>query len=285
MEKIRLGISPCPNDTFAFYYLLKELHRELPFEIDLVIADVEELNQRVLAHELHISKVSFYLYGHVRNAYRLLDSGSAMGRGCGPLLLAASPLRIEQIARSVTALPGRFTTAAMLFRLFMASYGFRRCRTELMNFALIADAVASGRTDAGVIIHETRFTYRERGLHLIQDLGQWWEDTTHMPLPLGGIVASRKLPAKTVEQFSHALRESINHATNHPGEALEFCARHAQEMAPDVMKQHIGLYVNSLTLDLGEEGRRAVEFMIKKGERHGLFNEPEKTQSACEKRS
>ncbi len=271
MKKIRLGISPCPNDTYAFYYMLKELHKDLPFERELVIADVEELNQRVLAQELHISKVSFFLYGHVRSTYRLLDSGSAMGRGCGPLLLAASPLQIGQIAKSVTALPGRFTTAAMLFRLFMASHGFPECRTELMNFALIADSVASGRSGAGVIIHETRFTYMERGLHLIQDLGKWWEEITNMPLPLGGIVASRKLPEKTVEQFNNALRESIRYANRHPEEALKFCARHAQEMAPDVMKQHIELYVNSFTLDMGEEGRQAVEFMMKNGSRHGLF--------------
>jgi 1,4-dihydroxy-6-naphthoate synthase len=273
MNRIRLGISPCPNDTFAFFHLLEKRH-DLPFELDLVIADVEELNRGVMAGELDISKVSFHLFGHVVDRYRLLRAGSALGRGCGPLVLTRGQLSLQEVAKGVTALPGRYTTAAMLFRMFMADAGFRDVATVQMNFAHIPDSIAFGRVGAGVVIHETRFTYRQKGLHCLQDLGQWWEETTDMPIPLGGIIASRCLDPGMVNVFDSALAKSIEYARSHPDEALAFCAKYAQEMAPDVMKQHIHLYVNDFTLDIGKEGRAAVDFMLEYGVKYKMFPHP-----------
>ena len=274
MNRIRLGISPCPNDTFAFYHLL-EKQDSLPFEIDLVIADVEELNRRVMAGELDISKVSFHLFGHVVDRYRLLRSGSALGRGCGPLVLTRKGCQPVELAEGTTALPGRYTTAAMLFRMFMAERGFPQVNTVQMNFAQIPDSVASGEVDAGVVIHETRFTYTQKGLHCLQDLGQWWEETTGMPIPLGGIIATRSLDSGLVRRFDQALRQSIEYAHANQDEALAFCAKYAQEMAIDVMRRHIDLYVNSFTLDIGDEGENAVRFMFEYGLRHNLFTQKE----------
>ncbi len=270
MDCIRVGISPCPNDTFAFYHLL-EKRQDLPFDIDLVIADVEELNRKVKQEELDISKVSFHLFGHVVHRYRLLRSGSALGRGCGPLVLTAHPCSVASVASATTALPGMYTTASMLFRLFMAENGFRHVDTVQMIFSEIPDAVASGNVRAGVVIHETRFTFAQRGLHCLQDLGQWWENSTGRPIPLGGIVARRSLAHNKVELFDAALSESIKYAHAHVDEALSFSARYAQEMAPDVMRQHVGLYVNEFTTDIGEEGLSAVAYMLETGRRHGIL--------------
>ncbi len=270
MDCIRVGISPCPNDTFAFYHLL-EKRQDLPFEIDLVIADVEELNRKVKQDELDISKVSFHLFGHVVDRYRLLRSGSALGRGCGPLVLTVQPCSVASVASATTALPGMYTTASMLFRLFMAENGFRHVDTVQMIFSEIPHAVATGNVHAGVVIHETRFTFGQRGLHCLQDLGQWWESSTGQPIPLGGIVARRSLAYDKVKLFDTALRESIKYAHVHVEEALAFSARYAQEMAPDVMKQHVGLYVNEFTMDIGEEGLSAVAYMLETGRRHGIL--------------
>ncbi len=270
MDCIRVGISPCPNDTFAFYHLL-EKRQDLPFEIDLVIADVEELNRKVKQGGLDISKVSFHLFGHVLDRYRLLRSGSALGRGCGPLILTSKPCSVASVASATTALPGMYTTASMLFRLFMAESGFRHVDTVHMLFSEIPHAVAVGNVHAGVVIHETRFTFGKHGLHCLQDLGQWWENSTGQPIPLGGIVAKRSLAHDKVELFDAALRESIEYAYAHVDEALAFAARYAQEMAPEVMKQHIALYVNEFTADIGEEGMAAVAYMLETGRRHGIL--------------
>jgi 1,4-dihydroxy-6-naphthoate synthase len=270
IPKIRLGISPCPNDTFAFYHLLERRH-DLPFEIELVMADVEELNRRVMEGELDISKVSFHLFGYVMDRYVLLRSGSALGRGCGPLVLMQDNGTLESVAAGTVALPGRYTTAAMLFRMFMTECGFHNISQIQMNFAEIPDAVACGDVDAGVVIHETRFTYRDKGLHCLQDLGQWWEETTGMPIPLGGIIARRSLSPEIMHTFESTLRESIEYARSRPEEALQFSSGYAQEMAGDVMQQHVKLYVNSFTLDLGDEGEKAVRFMLDYGVRHGIF--------------
>ncbi len=273
---IKLGISPCPNDTFAFYQLLN-LKDDLPFRIETVIADVEELNRRVLENHLDISKVSFHLFAHVAERYRLLNYGSALGRGCGPLLLSSKDTVLSDLTEGTVALPGKYTTAAMLFRMFMTQQGINVSDTIQMNFAEIPGAVASGRVRGGVVIHETRFTYRKQGLYCLKDLGEWWENTTSMPIPLGGIIAKKRLPEELVRQFDKALAESIQYAFRHPSEALSFCERFAQEMSHDVMKKHIDLYVNNFTRDLGDEGRKAIRFMFEYGAENGLFKatEPE----------
>ncbi|PXF57058.1 MAG: 1,4-dihydroxy-6-naphthoate synthase [Deltaproteobacteria bacterium] len=265
-NRITLGLSSCPNDTFIFYALL---HNKVPlqYKISPLMADVEELNQRVLARSIDVSKVSFHVLGHVLDDYMLLRSGSAMGRGCGPLLLARTPLDPHNFERYRIAIPGKYTTAALLLKLFAPGV------KELvpMNFALIAQAVAGGEVDGGIIIHETRFTYHDLGLICIQDLGTWWEKKTGFPIPLGGIIAKRSLGIELLQAIDAALGMSIKSAFKDPDAVWDFVMEHAQEMSYEVMRKHIDLYVNQYTLDLGEEGIKAVEFLLEQGQKKGHF--------------
>ncbi|NIA08258.1 MAG: 1,4-dihydroxy-6-naphthoate synthase [Nitrospiraceae bacterium] len=265
-RKFSLGLSSCPNDTFIFYAMLHGKvpisHRPLPF-----MADVEELNQRVLARSIDVSKVSYHILGHVLDDYVLLNAGSALGRGCGPLLLAKTPLELQELKGCRIATPGKYTTAALLLRLFAPEAK----RLIPMNFARITQAIVSGEVDAGIIIHETRFTYQDLGLICIQDLGTWWEEETGFPIPLGGIVARRSLGTGLLHEIEKAIRDSIHSATDHPDTAMGFVKRHAHEISCEVMKKHIDLYVNRYTRDLGTEGIRAVEFLLDMGQKKGIF--------------
>nr|HDM99993.1 1,4-dihydroxy-6-naphthoate synthase [Deltaproteobacteria bacterium] len=265
-EEISLGLSPCPNDTFVFYALLHN-KVSLPYKISPLIADVEELNQRVLARSIDVSKVSFHVLGHVLDDYMILRSGGAMGRGCGPLLLAKAPLDTRNFEKYRIAIPGRYTTAALLLKLFAPGV------KELvpMNFALIAKSVARGEVDGGIIIHETRFTYHDLGLICIQDLGAWWEKETGFPIPLGGIIARRSLGMELLRIIDAALKMSVKWAFENPDAVWGFVTKHAQEMSQEVMKRHIDLYVNRYTLDLGVDGIRAVEFLLEQGRKKGPF--------------
>ena len=276
-NRITLGLSSCPNDTFVFYALL---HNKVPLQYkpSPLIADVEELNQRVLARSIDVSKVSFHVLGHVLDDYMLLRSGSAMGRGCGPLLLARTPLDPRNFDKYRIAIPGEYTTAALLLKLFAPGV------KELVpiNFALIARAVARGEVDGGIIIHETRFTYHDLGLICIQDLGAWWEEKTGFPIPLGGIIAKRSLGIELLQAIDAALRMSIKSAFKNPEAVWDFVMEHAQEMSYEVMRKHIDLYVNHYTLDLGEEGIKAVEFLLEQGQKKGAFSfGPEDLSVVC----
>ncbi len=252
-SEISLGISPCPNDTFIFYHLLHR--KDLPFRLRPVIADVEQLNVMVLEGRLDVSKVSFGLAAKVAERYLILESGSALGRGCGPLVLGARRLAREELEGSVIAIPGTNTTAALLLQLYMGS-GAAKLRPML--FSRIPDAILQGEVDAGVVIHETRFTYREKGLVCLEDLGKWWEKKTQRPLPLGGIIARRELSSRVSGIIDRGIRESIEFAMAHPEETSGFVTSHAQEMSRGVQKKHIDLYVNEFSLALGREGRDAV---------------------------
>jgi len=273
MENIRnnkgitLGLSSCPNDTFIFYALLHN-KVSLQYKLSPLIADVEELNQKVLARSIDVTKVSFHVLGHVLDDYMLLRSGSAMGRGCGPLLLSKAPLDTHNFEKYRIAIPGKHTTAALLLKLFAPEV------KELvpMNFALIAQAVAEGEVDGGIIIHETRFTYHDLGLTCIQDLGAWWEKKTGFPIPLGGIIAKRSLGIELLQAIDAALVTSIKSALENPEAVWDFVMKHAQEMSYEVMRNHIDLYVNEYTMDLGEEGIRAVEFLLEQGQEKGVFS-------------
>jgi 1,4-dihydroxy-6-naphthoate synthase len=265
--RITLGLSSCPNDTFIFYALLHNkvsLHYKLlPF-----ISDIEELNRRVLARSIDVCKVSFHVLGHVLNDYMLLSSGSAMGRGCGPLLLAKSHLDYQNFDKYRIAIPGEYTTATLLLKLFAPKVK----HLVPMNFSLIPQAVAKGEVDGGVIIHETRFTYHDLGLICIKDLGSWWEEQTGSPIPLGGIIARRSLGIDLLKVIDGALKESVRFAFEHPESTSNFVKEHAQEMSYQVMRRHIDLYVNHYTLDLGEEGIKAIEFLLKQGQQNGVFS-------------
>jgi 1,4-dihydroxy-6-naphthoate synthase len=264
---ISLGLSSCPNDTFTFYALL---HNKVPLKYRLspLIADVEELNQRVLARSIDISKVSFHVLGHVLDDYMLLRSGSAMGRGCGPLLLAKIPLDPHNFEKYRIAVPGEYTTAALLLKLFAPGVKY----LVPMNFTLIAHAVAAGEVDGGIIIHETRFTYHDLGLICVQDLGAWWEEKTGLPIPLGGIIARRSLGIELLKVIDTAIGMSIKLAFENPEATLDFVVKHAQEISYEVVRKHIDLYVNRYTLDLGKEGIKAVEFLLEQGQRKGIFS-------------
>lgn len=266
-DRLTLGYSPCPNDTFIFYALvhgrvgLGQVSFAPP-----VHADVETLNLWALQRRLDVSKISFHALGHVLDRYVLLASGSALGRGCGPLLVTR-PGRQPDLLAARIAIPGAYTTAAMLLRL----YAPRASQLQVMPFDRIMGAVAAGEVDCGVIIHESRFTYQEQGLVCLRDLGQWWEEETGLPIPLGCIAARRDLAAAVLQEIEGAIRESLLWARANPRAGMGYIRAHAQEMSDTVLQSHIGLYVNDYSLDLGEGGRAAVAELLRRGRAAGIF--------------
>lgn len=253
--KLSIGFSPCPNDTFIFDALVHGKIDTEGLEFEPVLADVEALNQGAFAQRLDITKLSYHALGHVLDNYALLHSGSALGRNCGPLLIAREAIPQDQIAAKKIAIPGKYTTANFLFSIAFPDAKFREERL----FSDIENDVLSGRVDVGLIIHESRFTFQEKGLVQLMDLGEYWEQTTGLPIPLGGIAVRRNLPIAIHQKVDRVLRRSVAYAQAHPESSLDYVRQHAQEMDTAVMYQHIGLYVNDFTLDLGEEGRGAVE--------------------------
>ncbi len=258
--RLTLGFSPCPNDTFIFDALL---HGKIDTEgltFDLQLADVEELNRRAFEGNLQITKLSYHAYAYLTEHYVLLDAGSALGNNCGPLLIAKKKLTEEEIFTSKIAIPGKYTTANFLLGL---AYPQATHKYPYL-FSDIEDAVLHGEMDAGLIIHENRFTYAEKGLVKLIDLGEYWENATSMPIPLGGIVIDRRLPRKVQETVNRVLGRSVAYALDHPQSAINFVRTHAQEMEEEVMYQHIHLYVNDFTRNLGEQGRAAVQLLFNK---------------------
>ena len=231
------------------------------------LEDVETLNQLALKGELDVSKVSYHALGHIRDDYALLRSGSALGRGCGPLLVAADRIDPADLRGKTIAVPGRYTTAKLLLRLFDPKLD----NFIVMPFNEIMDAVLSGNVDAGLIIHESRFTYQGFGLHKLLDLGEWWEGETGLPIPLGGIVARRSLGTEMIATVERALRAGVKYARAHPDEAGRYIGEHAQEMSPEVCAAHIGLYVNDFSSDLGDEGLRAISCLLQRAEKAGII--------------
>ena len=270
-ETLKIGISPCPNDTFMFYALLNGKVRP-PFDLDPVIRDVEVLNEMVARGELRVSKVSYHLAGLVRDRYDILPAGSALGWGCGPLVVVDEAKTFSGLSGRRIAIPGQYTTAHMLLRLYEPEVG----ETVPMLFSEIPDAVKRGKVEAGVIIHESRFTYRELGLKAVVDLGQWWEKGFGLPIPLGGIVYRRDLGQEMAEGFASSLRKSIKYSWSHMDEVMPFMKKWAQELEESVILNHVRLYVNEFSIDLGELGKRAVDFLFRLGMEKGLF--PERKQ-------
>ena len=252
---IRLGISTCPNDTFAFHGLLTRSvdWRGLDFTVELL--DIEQLNERMLRDDFDVCKVSFAAALGMTERIVVLPSGSALGFGVGPLLLAARPGTRPADTRQLTLCPGRHTTAALLFDLFHPG----TTRIEQTVFSAIMPRLAAGTADFGVCIHEGRFTWQTQGLHLVEDLGTRWETETGSPLPLGGIVAARRLPGDVIAAVQSVIHDSLAFALADRAAALPTMREHAQEFADDVLMQHVDLYVNDWTLDLGAIGRRAID--------------------------
>lgn len=269
---LSLGFSPCPNDTFIFDALI---HGRVGcgFGFRERLEDVETLNRMALAATLDVSKVSYHLLGHILKDYLLLRSGGALGRGCGPLLVARDRIGPEKLAGKRIALPGRYTTAALLLRLFDPSLA----DFVYLPFDRIMAAVADGSVAAGVIIHESRFTYPSYGLRKVVDLGQWWERETGHPIPLGGIAARRSLPGEALLALERGIASSVEHAFAHPADARPYIRAHSQEMSDEVCDAHIGLYVNDFSRGLGSEGEAAVRLLLGRAVEAGIvppFSEP-----------
>ena len=265
---LSLGFSPCPNDTFIFYALVHGLIDCCrPITRVPRLEDVETLNEWAMRGELDVTKLSFHAYGHVRDRYVLLDSGSALGRGCGPLLISSrKDLRPTDLQKMRVAIPGNYTTAAMLLKLFCPGI-----EAVAMRFDTIIGALVEGRIDAGVIIHESRFTYAQHDLYLVQDLGAWWEETSGCPIPLGGIAVRRSLGREIADSLSAAVRESVRWAFANRAECLPYIRSHAQELNDDIIASHIDLYVNQYSVSLGAEGNDAVQSFLARGIAAGIF--------------
>jgi len=258
---LSLGISPCPNDTFIFdAWVNGKLGHTAP-AVTCHIADIAVLNDMALRGILDVVKVSAYAYGYVQDTYKLVHAGGAMGRGCGPLIVARSRL-IDRTAladpANTIAVPGTLTTANALLCLYQPAAHNR----IVMPFDQIMPAVARGDVAAGVIIHEGRFTFMRYGLEMIEDLGAWWESTTGYPVPLGVIVVKRSLGTATAAVVQTTIRASLQMALDNPDHPRAFMQQHAAELDPEIMQQHVELYVNQYTLDLGDEGLRALEYFL-----------------------
>jgi 1,4-dihydroxy-6-naphthoate synthase len=267
--KLSLGASPCPNDCFIIDAIV---HRRIDLEgleFDVRLDDVESLNRAAFGGELDVTKLSYHAFAFCADRYVALNAGSALGRNCGPLLISKRPVAPDQVAAGglTIAIPGRYTTAN-----FLLGFAFPSAtnRTEMV-FSDIESAVLAGNVDAGVIIHENRFTYEAKGLLKIIDLGEHWEHQTGYPIPLGGIVARRALPADVIERVDRVVRRSVEFAFANPDASLPYVREHAQEMSEEVMYQHIRLYVNVYSVDLGVDGRRAVAVLFEQAAASGAI--------------
>lgn len=262
---VTLGYSPCPNDTYIFFGLVHAKIAGAP-ACEEVLEDIETLNRLALRGELDLTKISFHALAHLREEYCLLHSGGALGRGCGPLVVAREEMAPQQLKNKKIAIPGELTTAALLLRLFDPEIE----QLEVMPFDRIMGATERGEVDAGVIIHESRFTYPEYGLAKVIDLGEWWEGESGHPIPLGGILARRSLGAELIGRIDRALVQSIEYAHANPDAVRSYIRDHAQEMELEVMQAHIDLYVNKYTLDYGPDGEAAIFDLIGRAERAGI---------------
>jgi len=267
MQQLTLGYSPCPNDTFIFYGLV---HGQVPcpgIKFKEQLEDVETLNKLAIAGQLDLTKISYHALGHLREKYCLLRSGGALGRGCGPLVIAMQKTDMQQLRGKRIAIPGQLTTANLLLQLYGEGYE----NLLILPFHEIIGALKNGQADAGVIIHESRFTYQQQGLQQVLDLGQWWETDSGCPIPLGGILAKRSLGNERIKQIDCALRASVEYAFANPLQPQSYIKQYAQELEDEVIRSHIGLYVNDFSVDLGVEGVAAIETLFARAEQRGLI--------------
>ena len=256
--KLSLGFSPCPNDTFIFDALVHKKVDTEGLEFNVIFSDIEQLNKWAFKGKLDITKLSFNAFAHCLSDYILLDSGAALGKKCGPILIKKAETILS--SESKIAIPGNYTTANMLLNIANPEY---QNKVEVL-FSEIEDKILLDKVDAGLIIHENRFTYQQKGLQSVKDLGEFWEEQTGLPIPLGGIVVKRDLSFEIQKKIERVLRRSVEYAFKNKDSSSEFIKCHAQEMEPDVISAHIALYVNNYSISLGEEGRSAVEFLFER---------------------
>jgi len=268
----KLAFSSCPNDTFIFKAIARELIDLHGYSFDIVLEDVETLNQKAAKGTYDITKLSFAAFGSLMEDYALLRTGSALGMGCGPLIISLPGRSIDDKNKPIVAVPGLGTTAYHLFRFYMDDL-FADTDTSIipMPFEKIMPSVIEHKADFGVIIHEGRFVYKTMGLELKADLGLWWEDRTSLPIPLGCIAIKRNIDPGIARDIQNLIRQSIDHAFLNPDMAYDYIQTYAQEMDEDVIQQHIGLYVNDFSIDIGENGEAAITSFFEKAWALGLI--------------
>jgi 1,4-dihydroxy-6-naphthoate synthase len=257
--KLTLGFSSCPNDTFIFDAMVHGRIDTEGLEFDYFLADVEELNRRAFAGDVDITKMSYHAYAYAASNYLILDSGSALGRKNGPLLISKKQINTEELSEKLVAIPGKYTTANLLLGI---AWPDALNKKEYL-FSDIESALLNGEVDAGLIIHETRFTYQKRGLLKIADMGEYWEKLTDMPIPLGAIVINRSVPEEIAFKVNRILKRSIEYTYKDSLASYDFVVDNAQEMDRNVMNKHIKLFVNNFALNLGTEGRSAIEELFR----------------------
>jgi 1,4-dihydroxy-6-naphthoate synthase len=261
-----IGFSPCPNDTFIFDAMINN-RLQVTDAWTPHLLDVEALNKNAAEERFDVTKMSFAAYALVSDKYQILNSGSALGRGCGPLIISKSPLSLEDLKDKTIAIPGSRTTANLLMSIFVPE-----CKAKLeMVFSDIEDAVLSGGCDAGLIIHENRFTYEQKGLFKVADLGELWEKKTGLPIPLGCIAVKRSLSEDEKKHIDDLIRQSVEYAFNNPDASKDYIAQHAQEMNSEVQQQHIDLYVNDFSVNLGDGGKKAIMTLFNEGFNAGVI--------------
>ena len=281
-QKLSIAYSSCPNDTFIFNGLVHELIDTQGLRFDVTLSDVETLNQRALNAVYDITKLSFAAFGSVRDKYRLLKVGAALGRGCGPLIISCSEKQFFSKKNPVIAVPGLGTTAYHLLRLYLNDQiqeSGREINPEIisMPFEKIMPHVLQYKSDFGVIIHEGRFVYEKMGFDLICDLGKWWEEKTLLPIPLGCISVKKDIGKELSQKIEKLIKQSVQYARDNPDAGYEYIKKNSQELDDDVIDQHIGLYVNEFTENLGEQGEEAVRVFFDKTAKAGIIpksNEP-----------
>ena len=264
---ITVGHSPDPDDAFMFYALAHDKIDTGDLQFRHELQDIETLNRRALRGELEVTAVSIHAYAHLLDKYALLPSGCSMGDRYGPMVVARRPLTVDQLQPLTIAVPGTMTTAFLALRLLLPG-GFRH---EVVPFDQIIAAVAEGSFDAGLIIHEGQLTFQNQGLHLVVDLGVWWQEKTGLPLPLGGNVVRRDLGDATIRQISRLLKESIRYGLEHRSDALSYALKYARDMDRGLADRFVGMYVNDWTLDYGERGRAAVKRLLDEAHRAGVI--------------
>jgi 1,4-dihydroxy-6-naphthoate synthase len=269
-QLITVGHSPDPDDAFMFYALAHDKLDTGNLQFRHELQDIETLNRRALRGELEVTAVSLHAYAHLLDRYALLPSGCSMGDRYGPMVVARRPLSITALGTARIAVPGTLTTAFLALRLLLPE-GFAY---EVLPFDAILTAVAAGRFDAGLIIHEGQLTFQNQGLHLVVDLGVWWQDQTGLPLPLGGNVVRRDLGPDVIRQISRLLKDSIRYALDHRDDALSYALRYARDMDRALADRFVGMYVNEWTLDYGTRGREAVRRLLAEGHKAGVIPKP-----------
>lgn len=274
ITKLTLGFSPCPNDCFIFDALIHHKIDTGGLSFEVIMEDVEALNKKAFKGKLAITKLSYHAFAYLTKFYQLLNAGSALGNNCGPLLITKNVDFINnpsKIDSARIAIPGKYTTANLLLSLAFPKATLKR----EMLFSDIEDAVLNGTIDAGLIIHENRFTYEQKGLLKIVDLGEYWETLTGTPIPLGGIVIQRNLPVELKQKVENLLYKSVAYAFANPQSSLPFIKANAQEMNEEVMYKHIDLYVNNYSLDLGTVGKKAIQLLFEKAQALSIINKIE----------